>query len=336
MRRLLTIAIPTYERAEYLRRLLGVLHKELVGLEDRVAVVVADNASTDHTLDVIVSFSYIWPELYFFRNDANVGSDENFCKCIEKIETKYFLIMGDDDLPRGGLFLNLMDLLKTENPDLVYLESLWTSCKFDVPVISPIDKLRYEMLSREKFARRTNIWLTFISGMVINRDAFYSHCDGGLGLRRYSGTNLVQLGWTLGVLKMGNRFFYVSDFGILATSENTGGYGLLSVFGVAFNRIVAGEFGPGSKISDAVICRNIIGYLPSLIWRYRFSGIGGFVLDSSQIRSLKVEMCDRFLFKAIFWVILFPILRFPKPMALPFAICSNLLNRLIRFFDRHV
>ena len=46
---LLTIGIPTYNRAKFLRRLLEQLRTELAGLDGQVEVLVSDNASTDDT-----------------------------------------------------------------------------------------------------------------------------------------------------------------------------------------------------------------------------------------------------------------------------------------------
>ena len=54
---ILTLAIPTYNRAHDLARLLEALSQELRGLEEKVSLVVSNNASTDGTLQVIESFA---------------------------------------------------------------------------------------------------------------------------------------------------------------------------------------------------------------------------------------------------------------------------------------
>ena len=49
MSRLLTIAIPTYNRSARFERQLGWLARNLQGLEERCAVMISDNASRDDT-----------------------------------------------------------------------------------------------------------------------------------------------------------------------------------------------------------------------------------------------------------------------------------------------
>ena len=48
VRPVLTIAIPTYNRCDYLQKLLAVLHDQ-IACEPRVELVISDNASTDKT-----------------------------------------------------------------------------------------------------------------------------------------------------------------------------------------------------------------------------------------------------------------------------------------------
>jgi glycosyltransferase involved in cell wall biosynthesis len=122
---LLTIIVPTYNRAENVGLLLRALRAECVTLDGLVTVLVTDNASTDHTSDVIRELQETWPELLAQRHATNCGPEENFCSGIDHAETKYFWIIGDDDCPKCGVVAKSVALLRELSPALVYMQSEW-------------------------------------------------------------------------------------------------------------------------------------------------------------------------------------------------------------------
>lgn len=324
--KLLSIAIPTYNRADTLSLLLNTLSLELSGLENLVDVIIGDNSSTDRTLEVTATFEAIWPSTTVLRHDHNLGPDENFCQCIDRVNTRYFWIIGDDDLPKSGVIRNVVSLLKRELPDLVYLHSEWSKDITSASQGIPVDQLNYKTMSQLDFASHVNVWFTFISGLVVNREAFMRSHDV-TEIRRYSGTNLVQLGWVLGVLKAGRRFIYVADPCILARAGNTGGYAVVTVFGENLIRIVIEIFGAKSQVTRVIIRRNIIGYLPQLIWNVRFGRIGDFSFGNAW-NSLKCILSGY----VYFWLILTPISLAPKPIAWSFFQISRIIRKLACFF----
>ncbi len=93
-RPLVTIAIPTYNRADgYLRQ---VLESAINQTYPNVEVIVSDNCSPDDTETVVKSFS--GPRLRYFRHAENIGPNNNFNFCVEQAAGDYFLLLHDDDL----------------------------------------------------------------------------------------------------------------------------------------------------------------------------------------------------------------------------------------------
>ena len=74
---LLTIAIPTYNRATCLRELLSVLTDQLRH-ESRVELLISDNASPDQTPAVVKDFVTRGLQVRYIRNTQNIGPDANF------------------------------------------------------------------------------------------------------------------------------------------------------------------------------------------------------------------------------------------------------------------
>lgn len=120
-RPLLSVCIPTYNRANFLPICLDSIISEFkkTDVRDRVDIVIADNASTDNTQEVVRSYQKKYPEIpiTYFRNEKNVGFDRSFKKLIEKSTGEYCVSIGDDDaFFEGSLSLLLQKIRRTGIP----------------------------------------------------------------------------------------------------------------------------------------------------------------------------------------------------------------------------
>lgn len=99
MNRLLTIAIPTFNRAELLDRQLAWLAAAIQGFESKCEILVFDNCSTDKTPKVIENWQPIFAKTKFIskRNRENIGAVRNIASCIQKATSKYVWTISDDD-----------------------------------------------------------------------------------------------------------------------------------------------------------------------------------------------------------------------------------------------
>lgn len=110
MPKLLTIAIPTYNRVEHLIKYIPYL---LPQLNDECELVIIDNHS-DYIVEeklkhVLINFKD--KNIRFVRNPFNNGLFGNILKCFEECKTKWLYIIGDDDkLSDNGLSLILQDI----------------------------------------------------------------------------------------------------------------------------------------------------------------------------------------------------------------------------------
>lgn len=318
---ILTIIVPTYNRAAQLDVLLAALRSELRGLESLVEVIVSDNASTDSTPEVTRAAACHWPALTIQRHDRNIGPEGNFLSCVPRVSTRYLWIIGDDDCPKRGVLAKVVQLLMDRKPALVYMQSEWVK-----PLLGPeqgeaVGNLRVSDMSALQFAKALHVWVTFISGMIVDKDRL-SSVLGDHSINRYDATSLVQLGWVLPLFKSEGPFLFITDRCILATKDNTGGYGLLTVFGVNFTRIVNGTFGPENPLALALVDGNITHYLPGRVWEARAPGPS---YDAENPwKALKEELGTR----SLYWLLLAPIGRFPRWLAFLYFQTWRTLNRL--------
>jgi abequosyltransferase len=196
---LLTLAVPTFNRAEDLKRFLTTLEPQMQGRSD-VDFYLSDNASEDSTAELVARFQAKGMPIRYHRHEENVGADANFVSCFNAARGKYFWLCGDDEvvLP-GGLDL-IVSQLQTSASD-GELDILYLTCyNFVTDYIAEQqpDRLQREYQTFTSARRLTfllNVNFTFISGVVVNRERFLQlpHEDPSAFL----GTNLVQLSWTL-------------------------------------------------------------------------------------------------------------------------------------------
>ena len=124
MKKLLTIAIPTYNRAELLDKQLAWLAQAIKGFESDCEIFVSDNCSTDHTQEVIKKWQKILSHITFksSRNQENIGVMRNIIHCLKSATTKYVWTIGDDDpIQDRAIYYVISQLKKQENLSLLFL-----------------------------------------------------------------------------------------------------------------------------------------------------------------------------------------------------------------------
>jgi len=124
-----TVAIPTYNRSEMLRRTLqSVIAQTFTNFE----VIVSDNASTDDTEAVVASFGD--SRVRCLRLDENIGMLGNLTRCLHLGDAPYVMVLHSDDLIRPGLLAAAVDVLDTHR-DVVFVHSAFSVIDGDDNVV---------------------------------------------------------------------------------------------------------------------------------------------------------------------------------------------------------
>jgi len=90
---LLSIVIPTYNRADFLDYCLEV--NIPLAKAHNIQIVISDNASTDLTAAVVQKRSKEYPLIDYHRSESNVGPDVNFERALNYSRTDYVWLLGD-------------------------------------------------------------------------------------------------------------------------------------------------------------------------------------------------------------------------------------------------
>ena len=169
-RKLFTVAIPTYNRAEYLRQNLTQLRSELTPeLQSQVEILVSDNCSPDHTQEVVQSFLKDGMQIKYIRNAENIGWGGNFFQCFDQASAKYVLLLGDDDVLWDGALAKLVNTLQRKEVGVVTFKSYGYNedWKGEYPGSFGKEKLISEST---QYLREIGPVMTMISCCAVNMD----------------------------------------------------------------------------------------------------------------------------------------------------------------------
>lgn len=119
----LTILVPTYGRAEFLRGLLARLGTQIARLPaGTVELLVSDNHSADHTPMVLAAAGRSFPFLRVVSPPRHVPSaEENLAFALPYCRGEHVWPFGDDDEPEDGAIARVLDLLAAHRPDVLVL-----------------------------------------------------------------------------------------------------------------------------------------------------------------------------------------------------------------------
>lgn len=186
---LLTVAVPTFDRAPLLAQTLASIADACRETTEPVEVLVVDNASADNTRDVVAGFAGAIPALRYECQHANVGGEANFFSCIDRARGRHVWVVGDDDVVERNAVVSILSALHGGAGAVVVNYSVYAS---DLQTVikprlftEPRDRV-FEVA--DQVLERFGAALGFTAAVVVNRervlgagrDAFMRHAGVGL------------------------------------------------------------------------------------------------------------------------------------------------------------
>jgi abequosyltransferase len=101
----ISFCIPTYNRADLLRVTVESIIRQC---PENTEIVISDNASVDHTEEVIRDMQKRSPCIRYHRNPENVGPSRNYLLAVELAEGEYCWLMGSDDILAEGAVARML------------------------------------------------------------------------------------------------------------------------------------------------------------------------------------------------------------------------------------
>lgn len=325
--KLLTIAIPTYNRAQYLDQCLSQICKQVRKYNEYIELIVSDNCSSDDTYEVVKKYVDDVNDIIYLRNEENIGADNNFIQCFKQASGKYVWIFGDDDVLLDGALDKIMNIIQQGNYGVIYVNSYGFKNNWRLERPNNYygkNTVVYE--TQKAFLHRVSYFLTFVTGSICNKSLAVEIMD--LSLLR--GTNLPQLGWSFAALLRAECNVVINEFLIAATVDNSGGYDLCKVFGENFNKIMKSFIPKGLSISciDMINKELNLSFFPYFIVKQRQ---GNSKFDHNDLFKMLYPLFNRYL---MFWICVVPLIYLPvKCMAL-WLVFVRVLNRVVKIGNK--
>ncbi len=290
----LTIAIPTYNRKNELKKCLDSLLPQIV---DGVRILITDNASTDGTEDLIKT-EYNYPFLTYHRNKENYGMDGNFLNCFRLVNEGYVQLLSDDDVLVPGTINAVLQYVE-EEPALVFLKS---GTQRDLEEIKDEKCSRFD--NAEAYLKHVGIWFTFLSSLVVKRNLVDI-----TNAEKYMGTSFMQVYMYTTTFLKSQKIILRETPSVVPNSEFKGGYGLYTVWFGNYKNLLLNfeECGVSKAFLTGMFREGIKGPLLDFVKCFRFKkGHFGFLMNGKW-KAVKATWMYR---EA--WIHLYPYMFFPK------------------------
>ncbi|OCJ06957.1 hypothetical protein A6U86_07640 [Rhizobium sp. AC27/96] len=303
---ILSIVIPTFNRASYLKQTLENLRRELPTVAaGTVEIIVSDNASPDDTPTVVSAAVADGLSIRSIRNAENIGSDANIAQVFNMAKAPYVLILGDDDVLVAGTLSFLISTLQKETYGVVCLKSYG----YDSDLLAEHPGGHGKSLVFEDsgdFIAAIGAYITLISACVINKGLL-----GDIDARQFCGGNLVQVHLVLKAALSARQNLFYTGYAVACKRNNSGGYDFSKVFVEELGRILDSYVADGLPRSGIrkFERRMMFGYYPYYLLRQRQNQTAG-------LNDTYGRFSTRFGNRPLFWIWLAPILKLPRPLSL--------------------
>jgi glycosyltransferase involved in cell wall biosynthesis len=190
----LVIAIPTYDRPDFLRKTLDSLAKQITPWVGSAGLFVADDHPSAKNLDVVDAVRGNHPSvsIEYMHNTHNLGIDENIKKCILSPRSQFVWLLGEDDIILDGAIDRVMEIIRTKETRFIFANYIYSDDHHRLCARKSVieEFFGYEVVYFNDFISSNIQVLGFIGGCIINREAwmrtsfekfkgsFYSHVGG--------------------------------------------------------------------------------------------------------------------------------------------------------------
>ena len=331
-RPILTLAIPTYNRAANLELLLRTLAPQLAA-EPAVELLISDNASPDSTEALVRSLIAEGLRCRYLRNAHNIGADPNFLQCYREARGKYVWIFGDDDLLLPGALSFLLRFLAPTPAlpefDLLFVAPFGFVHQPNERLLGQPNPPAFAFTDPIAFLQAVGLRgdLALISAVILNKDTVerHPHPDFAEG----NATNLLQLGWTFAALRH-LRHGLILDRGLLAICELNPQrpFDVARVFGVHWAQAAARHFGQGTPLYRAALRDQLYSWFVTNWYGMRRHP------EHTILRDPVGQMRPYFGRLPLFWISTWPILAWPMPLAGAWLLFWRSLRRLDLWMHR--
>lgn len=179
---IISIVIPTYNRADFLLITLNSFKDQIIRNHDKVTITVCNNASQDRTANILSAMhkNNSWFEYINYEEHVDVGY--SITRANNTAVGEYILMWGDDDLPSPYFIDIILDCIESNNhPDFIHYNRL---CGYDDNILnikkmsvvnSHIGNEMIKFNDINDFLARFSLDITFLSSIIFKREKWLAN-----------------------------------------------------------------------------------------------------------------------------------------------------------------
>jgi glycosyltransferase involved in cell wall biosynthesis len=212
--KLLSICIPTYNRCDILDKTLMNLFSNPDFDENKIEIIVSDNASTDNTSEIVAKY----PLVKYYRNSENIR-DLNFSKTLEYATGSYIRLFNDTlTFRKNALNSMLANIEKHLGEDV--------NLFFFANILSNTNCLK-EIIGKSDFLKTASFGSTWIASFGIWRNDFIKISNKN----RFADLQFVQVDWCFRIVENNKKtLIYFEDMFDVFIPKKKGGYNIIKTF----------------------------------------------------------------------------------------------------------
>lgn len=211
---ILSICIPTYNRAQYLDKCLKSIF-DYIGEDKNIEVVVSDNNSEDNTKEIVDKYMAMYSNFKYFKNEKNVGADRNIIEALNRGTGKFIASHGDDDyFAPFSIYKIINKLYENRDCSVFYM-------------FNRTDASKKKNFGINNFIKDVSFYCTFISGIILKKNDYKSIEDK----YKFVHFKLNQVYLQLLMLKDNEEYCVLYDYFLEQSGERKpDGYNFAEVF----------------------------------------------------------------------------------------------------------
>ena len=316
---LLSICIPTYNRAKYLKDALDSILKQInENNKYKVEICISDNASEDNTEELVEEYQKKSPiPIIYHKNEKNMGADYNYLKVVEIANGEYCWLLGSDDIiEEGGIDTVLSETEKNGDVDIFTFDRYAYSRDLKIKKIKKNYKPKIKNLESSivfqnmyEILNHTAINFGYISVIVINRKKWLSV----KGYKKWIGSAYVHVYIIYSIIKQGSIVKFVNKHLVGWRSDNDSFLNELKEYGrfkidLYYIYIAEDVFGRNSRECDII--------KKKLLYRRGFWGriIKAKINNTSKTLYINIfkDMYPIYKYNLFFWLWYVPLMLIPS------------------------
>ena len=264
--KLLTIAIPTRNRHEYLDENLKSLNEQIKNYVKIIEVIICDNSSNDYSRKIVEKYNALNLNITYIKNNQNIGSDENIAQCFNLANGKYVHIMGDDDIYCDNTLDEIVKVINKEDYGSIFLRPYGFNTNY-LSEYPPIKLGSNKIYNKDDFLLKIATQISLLSAHVINKSLIKEK-----DANEYCGSNLVQVNLLLDAVTKAKKNYYFNNYLLAYRKNNSGGYDFFDIFINKFGEILKKYVDEGLisyNLMKKIECKKIKCFFPIYLFRLK-------------------------------------------------------------------